>query len=134
VPELGGEGVEDLERALAADDLGVQAEDEEENMEQRTRAVPPSGSEKRASMARSTPGEESLADGAGDPGPGGQQAQQRDRVAAHVHHGPAGQVELVADVTRLGQGGREGDVDLLDDAELARLHDLDQPRVIGWYW
>ena len=34
---------------------------DEENMEQRMRAVPPSGSEKRASMARSTPAEDSLA-------------------------------------------------------------------------
>ena len=43
---------------------------EAENMEQRMRAVPPSGREKRASMARSTPAEDSLALALDHPGPG----------------------------------------------------------------
>ena len=95
-------------------------------MEQPMWALPPSGSEKWASMARSTPGEESFASALIDPRPGSQQAQQADRVAAHVHGGAAGQGQLVADVTLLPQRGREGHVDLGDVAELARADDLHQ--------
>ena len=76
-------------------------------MEQPMCALPPSGREKWASMARSTPGEESLASALDDPRPGGQQPQQADRVAAHVHGGAAGQGELVADVALLATAGAE---------------------------
>ena len=64
--------------------------------------------------------------GADHPGPGGEQAEEADRVAAHVHGGAAGQGQLVADVALLPQRGREGDVDLGDVAQLARADDLDQ--------
>ena len=89
-------------------------------------ARPPSGREKWASMARSTPGEESLASALITRGPGGQEPQQAHGVAAHVHGGAAGQGQLVADVALLPQGSRERDVDVGDVAELARADDLHQ--------
>ena len=50
---------------------------EDENIEQPMWALPPSGSEKCASMARSTPGEESLASALMTRGPG---ASSRSRL------------------------------------------------------
>ena len=77
-------------------------------------------------MARSTPGEESFASAPITLGPGGEQAQEADGVAAHVHGGAAGEGQLVADVPLLPQRRREGHVDVRDVAELARADDLDQ--------
>jgi len=50
---------------------------DEENIEQPMCAVPPSESEKRASMARSTPGDDSLASAPMTRGPG---ARRRSRL------------------------------------------------------
>ena len=99
---------------------------EEENMEQPTWALPPSGSEKWASMARSTPGEESFASALITLGPRDEEAQEADRVAAHVHGGASGQCQLVADVALFPERGGERHVDPADVAQLARPHDLHQ--------
>ena len=50
---------------------------DEENIEHPTCAVPPSESEKRASMARSTPGDDSVASAPMTRGPG---ARRRSRL------------------------------------------------------
>ncbi len=60
-PNCGAKGLKTLSVPSLPMTCAWRRRTDEENMEQRTRAVPPSGSEKRASMARSTPGEESLA-------------------------------------------------------------------------
>jgi hypothetical protein len=53
-----------------------------------------------------------------------EQADHVHRVAAGVHQGAAGQVEVVADVAEFGQREAEARLDRLKLAKLARFDDL----------
>ncbi len=50
-----------------------------------------------------------------------------DGVAARVHGGPAGQVQLVADVRETGEGEAQRRLDPLDGAQLTARDDLHRP-------
>ena len=99
-----------------------------DHMEQWTVAVWPLGKASSASMARSISGLWSLA--VADTTRGLLAAEQPgpvDHVGAHVHHGPAGQVGLVADVRLVGDGGAQPRLDVADLPELAAVDDLAHP-------
>ena len=133
VPVLRGKGVEHRERPLAADDLGVQPEDGlgEHGAAHPGRAA--LGQREARVHGPVDAGGGKLGRGAGDPGAGGQQAQQRNRVAPHVHHRPAGQVEPVADVARLGQGAAKAMSICLMMPSSPDCTISTSRRVIGWY-
>ncbi|MCU1682787.1 MAG: hypothetical protein JWQ81_3526 [Amycolatopsis sp.] len=71
----------------------------------------------RATQFRVSPYDLRLAVGLG----AAQQSDHVHRVAARVHQGAAGKVEVVADVAELGQGEAEARLDQLKLAQLAGL-------------
>ena len=126
VPELGAEGIEDGDLAVVARDLRVEAQHRGREHGTADVRAPAVGQGEVGIHGPVDAGGGELCLGPDHPRPGGQQAQQADRVAAHVHGGAAGQGQLVADVALLPQRGREGHVDLGDVAQLARADDLHQ--------
>ena len=126
VPVLGAKGLKTEILPLSPMMSAWRRSTEDENMEQPMCALPAVGQREVGVHGAVDAGGGELGLGADHPGPGGQQPQQADGIAAHVHGGATGQRQLVADVTLLPQRGREGDVDLGDVAQLARADDLDE--------
>ena len=116
---LGGERVEDRELAVVARHIGMEAEDGGREHGAPDVGVAPVGQREPGIHGAVDAGGGQLGVGAGHPRARSQQAEEGDRVAAHVHGRSARQGQLVADVTLLPQGGRECDVDRLDVAELS---------------
>ena len=126
VEVLRGEGVEDRDLAVVARDLRAETQHRgREHGATDVRAATVGQREVGVHGAVDAGGGE-LGLGADDARPRGQQPEQADRIATHVHGGATGQGKLVANVTLLPQRGREGHVDLGDVAEFAGADDLHQ--------
>ena len=129
VAVLGGEGVEDGDLAVVAGDLGVEAQHRRREHGAADVRAPAVGQREVRVHGAVDAGGGQLGLGADHPRARGQQAQQADRVAPHVHGGAAGQGELIADVTLLPQRRREGHVDVGD---VARARPSGRSRPGAW--